>query len=192
MSRKKLGLQFISARKRKYRQRQRCSFSSVYLYKHTILGTHFQAQTDGLMNVNTQMCMWRHTHIERQRERGRETHSREFLKILSHGCFLNLHSASKLEVLTPTAHETSVKMLILMTGIYSRQCSATYVRSWLWRVKWGKRGEGFPNRRRWWGRKKGPIVFHQEGIDANIGAKAGWTTPENMLAAEGWVVCCQG
>lgn len=42
--------------RRRDRERKRRRFSSICLYKHTILGTHFQAQTDGLVNVNTQKC----------------------------------------------------------------------------------------------------------------------------------------
>lgn len=36
---------------------------------------------------------------------------------------LSLHTALKLEVLTPTCTGTGVKTLMLMAGIYSRQCS---------------------------------------------------------------------
>lgn len=93
--------------RRRDSERERCSFSSICLYTHTILGTHFQAQTDGLMNVNT------------------HTHRRLFFYFVTAlVCpMLSLHAALKLEVLTPTCPGTGVQMLMLMAGIYSRQCS---------------------------------------------------------------------
>lgn len=55
--RAKLGPQFIEREKKQQTDKEtRRSFSSICLCTHTILGTHFQAQTDKLMNVNTQMC----------------------------------------------------------------------------------------------------------------------------------------
>lgn len=57
---------------------------------------------------------------------------------------LSLHTALKLEVLTPTCLGTGVKMLMLMAGIDAAQCSdpsSGSVRSRLWRAKWRRRGE---------------------------------------------------
>lgn len=75
-----------------------------------------------------------------------------------------------------------------MDGIYSRQRSAPYVRHRLWRAQ-GRRGgeEGclFPQSQEMMRQGGGG------GLVANTGAKASWITCE-MLAAEGWVVCCQG
>lgn len=171
-------------------ERKRRRFSSICLYKHTIPGTHFQAQTDGLMNVNTQKCTWTHTH----------THT-FFVTALV--CPL---AALKLEVLTPTCPGTGVKMLMLMlmAGTYSRRCSDPSLamsephnggRS---EVKEG-RGACSLNHRRWWGKKKkkkkktGGLLC---SLPKGVGFSGGYLlellpklvgSPWNTLAAEGRV-----
>lgn len=145
-----------------FRERKRRHFSSICLFKHTILGTHFQAQTDGLMNVNTRVCT-------RTRTNRHKLLFFLFYFVTALVCpMLSLHAALKLEVLTPTCPGTGVKMLMLMAGIDTRQCSdpsSWYVRSKLLRVKGRRRGERcvLPNHRRWWGRKKGLLCCPPRG-----------------------------
>ncbi len=110
---------------------------------------------------------------------------------------LSLHAALKLEVLTPTCLGTGVKMLMLMAGIYSRQCSdPSPAMSGLdcggqSEVKEG-RGACFPITGDDEAEKRASSVLRRGGeVVSNIGAKASWIA-QNTLAAEGWVVCCQG
>lgn len=86
-------------------------------------------------------------------------------------------------------------MLILMAGIYSRQCSDPSP------VMTGldgggqsevKEGTGAQSQEMMRQKKRTSSVLSREGHSCQHWCQSYLDSPENTLAAEGWVVCCQG